>query len=229
MPQMNTTILMDDRERSPAIHDSLAAMPNVTIKIRRLAAGDFQVDRRLLVERKTLDDFAVSVVDGRFFRQMEQLSVSALKGVLILEGRSRDLTRAGVRREALQGAMVFASIVLGIPILRALDAAETARLIVYAARQINLAGKGAVRRTGRRPKGKRRRQLYLLQGLPGIGPVRAEHLLDHFGSVRKVLTASPDELAAVSGIGGDIARRIGWAVGESVLPYGIDSELIADI
>jgi ERCC4-type nuclease len=125
--------------------------------------------------------------------------------------------------------MVFASIILGIPILRSIDAVETARLIVYAARQINQSDTGMINRSGRRPKGKRKQQLYLLQGLPGIGPVRARHLLDHFGSVRKVLTASPAELAAVSGIGNDIARRIGWAVGESVLPYGIDSDLIADL
>jgi ERCC4-type nuclease len=229
MTSIPINILIDDRERAPVIHESLAAMDGVTVNIRRLAEGDFQVDRRLLIERKTLNDFAVSVIDGRFFRQMEQLAGSSMQGVLILEGSSRDLNHTGVRREALQGAMVYAGIILGIPILRSLDPAETARLIVYAARQVNLADTGAVKRAGRRPKGKRKRQLYLLQGLPGIGPVRAKRLLNHFGSVRNVLTATPDELAAVSGIGGDIARRIGWTVEESVLPFGDDCEAILDI
>ncbi len=229
MTNIPINIRIDDRERAPVIRETLAAMDDVTVEIRRLVIGDFQVARRLLVERKTLDDFAVSVIDGRFFRQMEQLAGSSMQGVLILEGGSRDLNHTGVRREALQGAMIYTGIILRVPILRSLGPAETARLIIYAARQVTLSDTGAVKRAGRRPKGKRKRQLYLLQGLPGIGPVRARRLLDHFGSVRNVFTAPPDELTAVSGIGGDMARRIGWAVGESVLPFGDDCEALLDI
>jgi len=32
--------------------------------------GDYQVEKRLIVERKTLKDFAVSIIDGRLFKQM---------------------------------------------------------------------------------------------------------------------------------------------------------------
>ena len=214
------TIVMDDRERSPAIHDTLAAMPDVVVLVRRLPLGDFRVGDQLIVERKTLRDFGVSVVDGRFFGQMENLAASSRKGVLILEGGSRDLQKCGVRREALQGALIYATLILGIGVLRAMEPAETARLMVYAARQMALADAGAIKRGGRRPRGKRKRQLFLLQGLPGVGPARAARLLDHFGSVRNALTADPEALTEVAGIGDDLARRIHMSVSESVAAYG---------
>ena len=43
--------------------------------------------------------------------------------------------------------------------------------------------------------------MFLLQGLPGIGPERARRLLTHFGSVEKVVTADAKSLAEIDGIG----------------------------
>jgi Fanconi anemia group M protein len=50
--------------------------------------------------------------------------------------------------------------------------------------------------------------LFILQGLPGIGPARADRLLDTFGTVETVFTARAEELAEVSGIGEKTAERI---------------------
>jgi ERCC4-type nuclease len=55
--------------------------------------------------------------------------------------------------------------------------------------------------------------LFLLQGLPRVGPERAARLLDRFGSVQAVATASAADLATVDGIGDSIAARIRWALG----------------
>ncbi|MBC2709755.1 MAG: nuclease [Desulfosarcina sp.] len=176
-------------------------MEDVSLDIRRLPVGDYQADDRLLFERKTLGDFAISVIDGNFFRQMTKLAIAPLKGVLILEGSSRDLQRIGVRREALQGALIATSMTLGIPVLRSMEPGETARLMVYAARQIKLAAAGGLHRSGYRPKGKRKRQLYILQGLPGVGPKRAARLLDRFGSIQDIINASLEKLTSVNGIG----------------------------
>ena len=54
----------------------------------------------------------------------------------------------------------------------------------------------------------------MLQGLPGVGPGRAQLLLDHFGSVEAILTAATEELAAVHGIGKRTAHGIRWLVTE---------------
>jgi ERCC4-type nuclease len=124
-----------------------------------------------------------------------------------------------MRREALQGAMVSLSLIFHPPVLRALDAGETARLMIYAATQIHRHEWNAGATYGRKPKRKRRVQLRILQGLPGIGPGRAEELLQSFGSVEAVMTASRERLEDVAGIGAKTATAIRDILQEASIPY----------
>ena len=48
----------------------------------------------------------------------------------------------------------------------------------------------------------------ILDGLPGVGPARKRALLTHFGSPDAVLEASREELEAVPGIPGKLAREL---------------------
>ncbi len=212
-------ITADDREHKSAVIKSLMGIENVEVCIRRLPIGDYQVDNRVIVERKTLKDFAISIVDGRLFKQMIRLANSTFTGVLILEGTVSDTVEIGVTREAMQGALITDSLILGISVLRSKDPLETARLIVYIGRQIESMAGGGVHRYGYRPKDKRKRQLFILQGLPGVGPERAGRVLDSFGSVEAAISASSSELQSVDGIGKSIADKIKWAVGEEMKPY----------
>ncbi len=214
------TIVADDRERVGEVPAVLATMPDVTLTIRRLSVGDYRINDYLRVERKTLLDFATSIVDGRLFKQMIRLAGTSLKGILVLEGVGSDMQRIGVQRQALQGALITVSLILGIPVLRSMHAEETARLIVYAARQMDLATTEGIGRPGYRPKTKRKRQLFILQGLPGVGAKRALDLLDRFGSVLGVISASASELAEVQGVGPGTAAGIKDAVAESIVGYG---------
>jgi ERCC4-type nuclease len=212
-------ITADDREHKSEVIKSLMGIENVEVRIRRLSMGDYQVDNRVIVERKTLKDFAVSIIDGRLFKQMIRLANSKSEGVLILEGTVSDTVEIGVAREAMQGALITVSLILGIPVLRSKNPFETAKLIVYIGRQIESIAVGGVHRHGYRPKNKRKRQLFLLQGLPAVGPERAGRLLDRFGSVEAAISASSSELQIVDGIGKSIADKIKWAVRERVSPY----------
>jgi ERCC4-type nuclease len=124
----------------------------------------------------------------------------------------------------MQGALISISLLLEVPVLRSKDPAESAHLIVYASRQIKSRGRGVFQRRGYRPKGKRKQQLFILQGLPGIGSERAIRLLNAFGSVEAVVTATNEELQSVEGIGESIAGRIKWAVREEIQSYGVLDE-----
>ena len=209
---------------------ALARMDAVELVIERLPLGDYAWDGRLLFERKTLRDLAASLKDGRLLRQACQLAASPMRSVLILEGTAGDLAGSSMRREAIQGALVSITVLLGIPLLRARDAEESARLMRYAARQLRTLGHASQREAlprplpTRRPKGKRKTQLHILQGLPGIGPKRARRLLERFGSIEAALTAGTKELAAVSGIGKATAETIRWAVSEQPLPYTLPDD-----
>ncbi|MEN8690962.1 MAG: ERCC4 domain-containing protein, partial [Desulfobacterales bacterium] len=98
-------IIADDREPKNVVIASLLQIEDVDVTIRRLSMGDYQVDNRLIVERKTLKDFAISIIDGRLFKQMIYLTNSKSEGVLILEGTVSDMVEIGMTREAMQGAL----------------------------------------------------------------------------------------------------------------------------
>lgn len=212
-------MVADDRENAGGVIVELRGMDDVALEVRRLPVADFIVEDRFAVERKTLADFAQSVVDARLFRQTAALARGTRRGVLILEGTAADANAVGVSRESLQGALITVGVFFGLAVLRARDAAETARLLVYLARQAQRFARGAFKRPGGRPKGKRARQLFVLQGLPGVGPGRAARLLERFGSVQAVAAADAVELAAIDGIGETTAARIRWALEESPADY----------
>lgn len=221
MPDASLHVVADDREEGSGVIGTLAAMDDVAVTVDRLSLGDYLVDGRLCVERKTLPDLAVSVADGRLFRQASRLANAKKQAVVLLEGTGRDLADSDMRREALQGALITLTLRLGLPLLRAKMPEETARLLRYAARQMRRDQVGAIPRSsgGRRPTEKQKTQLYVLQGLPNVGPTRAQRLLKAFGSVEEVMTASVDDLTAVEGIGEKTARSVRWAVEEAPVRY----------
>jgi ERCC4-type nuclease len=208
------SILVDDREARSGTIEFFRGFGGVSIEVQRLELGDYKVDGQLLVERKTLKDLTESIKDGRLFRQAYHLMESPLRSFIILEGTNIDLNASGMRREAIQGALITLSVYLGIPLLRARDAQESVRLMLYAARQGRAFATGAYPRHGKRPRGKRRTQLHILQGLPSVGPERARRLLETFETVEGVLTASEEALSSVDGIGPNTAQSICWAVRE---------------
>lgn len=101
MKKDSVNVKVDERERSGAVFRALAAMEGVAVQTGRLPLGDYRVEDALLFERKTLNDFAISLIDGRLFRQMARLAASPLPGVLILEGP------VPISRRQVCGAMRF--------------------------------------------------------------------------------------------------------------------------
>ena len=53
-----------------------------------------------------------------------------------------------------------------------------------------------------------------LEKIPGLGPTRIKELLRHFGSVRRLRAAEPDEIAEVKGIGPALASTVHRALRE---------------
>jgi signal transduction histidine kinase len=78
---------------------------------------------------------------------------------------------------------------------------QSARMLRLLADQVRGPHERVVRRFDRKPKCLASRRLFLLQGLPGVGPALARRLLWHFGSVERILTVDAATLAEVRGIG----------------------------
>lgn len=207
-----TVVVVDHREARSGVVEALQQMRGVEVRVEQLKLGDYLVNNACLFERKTLPDFAESIKDGRLFAQAKRLASWPARVAIIVEGTSRDLDASAMRREAMQGALISLTLIYELPVLRSREPAETARLLVYAADQLQRHANGALPRHGKRPRAKRRIQLRLLQGLPGIGPARAAGLLERFECVEGVLTASAESLQTVDGIGPKIAASIRWVL-----------------
>jgi excinuclease ABC subunit C len=59
----------------------------------------------------------------------------------------------------------------------------------------------------------------LLDGVPGLGEVRRQGLRRHFGSLKKLRQASPEQIAALPGFGPKLAQAVAQAVAER--PAGV--------
>lgn len=212
-------IEVDDRESAGAVLPVLRECADFHVAVMRLLLGDYRVAGRFLFERKTLTDLVAAIKDGRLFRQASRLSATTLQPAIILEGTSRELASSGMRWEAVQGALVTVALFCGVPLLRTRTPEETVRTMLFAARQGRTFASGALPRRGRRPRGKRARQLYILQGFPGIGPERAHQLLAYFGSVEAITRAGAEDLCSVPGIGERIAGVLRWSVEEPRCNY----------
>jgi len=207
-------IVADNRERASGIVDQLKGIPDIDLRIEHLRVGDFVVSGQIVFERKRADDFAASLIDGRLFSQATRLVKQPLRSACILEGKTEDWTRLGVRREALQGALITLTLIFDLPVFRSIDPSETARLLVYAGRQFSRLHRAEPAYTHVvKAKRMKTRRLRLLQSLPGVGPDRARNLLEHFGGVRPCLLATIEELIDVPGIGQKTAKAIQEVVG----------------
>lgn len=214
-------IVVDDRERRASVLEELDRSGVFDIHIERLDLGDYLVDGRFLFERKTLADLVASMLQGGLFKQALRLTEARHCAAIILEGAAGESRGGHVRWEAIQGALITVTLFCGVPLLRTRTAAETVRTMRFVARQGRTFATGVLPRRGRRPRGKRARQLYILQGLTGVGPEKARRLLSHFASVAAVMQADQGELRAVPGVGRQLALALRGAVNEPRGDYGL--------
>ncbi len=207
--QFAEQIAVDDRERASRVPEALRRKTGATVTVRRLQLGDYVVDNSLIVERKTLSDFTLSVRDGRLFDQVSRLTRQRdLRTCLILEGTPRQYPRLAISRPAFQGALVTVTLVFGLPVLRSAGPDETADLILYAAHQLQRRETRPPRRRYRGVGALRRTQLLLLQSIPEVGPLKAQLLLDAYSSPADVAGATLEQIAAIDGIGLKTAEKV---------------------
>ncbi len=76
-----------------------------------------------------------------------------------------------------------------LPVLHSTDPGESCRLLQFLANQGSESRERVLPRYDRKPKRLATRRLFVLQGLPGIGPELARRLLSALGSVARVMTA----------------------------------------
>lgn len=200
-------IRVDVSERNAALLDLARGCGDFEICMERLAVGDYLIDGGIVIERKTYADFATSLADGRLFPQAAALARSPYRPIVLLEGPTPAQMPA-VHVHALKGAMLSLAVMWRLPVIHARNPEDSLRILRLLAGQLSRTNPEVLKRYDRKPKRLASRKLYMLQGLPGVGPALANRLFIHFGSVERVMTADEGMLAQVRGIGPRKAQRI---------------------
>jgi ERCC4-type nuclease len=216
-------IIMDHREMNEILKQTLRSNPSVNLEISTLKTGDFLLNDLLLVERKTFHDMVASIKDGRIFQQACRLTSASEHHLIILEGTTQDTKSIRMKREAIQGAMICLSLKFRIPILRSISPEETGKLMIRAYQQL-ADGENHKRHLPPRPASFKRntkfkQQMFILQGLPGVGPAKAKMLLDKFGTLKAIFSACVSDLKETDGVGKYTAEQIFAVLHEEIQPY----------
>lgn len=203
----NITILVDHREYRSSVVKNLVAR-GVNVEPKQLDTGDYILSSRIGVERKNVDDFLQSLIDGNLFRQISRLREAYSRPILVLEGENL-FTKRNISHNAIFGSLASISVDYGISIMSTKNAMETADLLgVIAKREQKENKRIAAVRGEKHQMSLQERQQFLIEGLPNVSAVIAKRLLNHFGSIRAIINASEKELQEVDGVGKTIASEI---------------------
>ncbi len=198
---------MSPRGGFEATSKGLFANCGASVKIAKLSYGDYIINDKITIERKTADDFLLSIIDGRLFNQLSNLKKFCSRPILLIEGNPYK-TRHNFDRNAIKGTLVSTQVIWYVPVIFSRTKEDSRDILLMISRQVGTCIDVAPLRGGYRPKRLRSKQLYILQSLPKVGPKLAKRLLKHFKSVSKVMSASVQDLSKIDGIGKISAEKI---------------------
>ncbi|AAB91244.1 MULTISPECIES: ERCC4 domain-containing protein [Archaeoglobus] len=202
-------IFVDSREPERIV-EKLKSL-GLDVYVKRLEVGDYLIKHSIYevpVERKDVNDFISSIIDGRLFRQCHLLSSRYPLSILAVIGDIDEaVEERGISRSAVIGAMVSMAIKNA--------QGQVVPLVFKNEDDFCLALKSIDSRVSQgdlkilpRLKSHENPKIAMLTAIPGIGEKKAEKLLDYFGSIQRIANASIAELKRVDGIGEKKAREI---------------------
>jgi Fanconi anemia group M protein len=163
-----------------------------------------------LIERKRWQEVVgrMTEQDRNLFYQVSKLCTAAgelgLEPALLLEGEI-----GGAVAHSSVPADAVAKYLAGLPVMGVTVVPSTGRACSAAIlARLEDGEPPDVRRVRGTPGDESHRERFVIEGFPGVGPATAEDLLDHFGSVRAVVSATADELQEVGGVGPATAESI---------------------
>jgi len=200
-------ITVDDRETSSRVAERLHEL-GASITLERLEFGDYAIGDRILVERKTVQDFMNTLVERDLFGQIRAMADAVPRPVLIIEGEDDLYSVRNIHPNAIRGTLAAITVDMGVALIRTRDADDTAEtLYVLAQREGSERGERKVH-PKKSYRSVREEQEYALAAFPNVGMKSARLLLEHFGSLKAIVDAEPEELSSVHGIGEKTARAI---------------------
>ncbi len=203
IPSDRPFLIADTREIGKGAVEKIS---RVDVQTHQLEVADYLLSPRVAVERKTADDFASSLIDGRLMNQALELSRNFSHPLFVVEG---DIyTARNIHPNAINGALAAITIDFGIPILFTQSPEETAHLLeIISIRESKSHGPPDIK-ASKRAVTTKEFQERLVAMLPSVNVVLARRLLSRFKTLEQLFSASEEELVEVEGIGEKKAEEI---------------------
>jgi len=203
-------IVIDQRELDSSIARDLSTREGIETRLETLAVGDYVCSDRVVVERKTVEDFLDTLTGGdrSLFEQVGDAARHYARPVVIVEGEGL-YGRRNVHPKAIGGALASLAVDFGASVLQTADEDETADLLsVLATREQETERREVSVHGEKQSKTLAEQQEYVVASVAEVGPVTARSLLSELGSVEAVMTADEEELREAEGVGEVTAERI---------------------
>ena len=228
------TIVADCNPGEDIVVSALRSHGFFLVQRKRLPVGDYQVSYGdsavVLIERKTLDDWRSSMIDGRLESQRARADAlykeSGVKLVYLLEGGVPNWSSEyvyGVQNRALAASVLMTSLRDGYHVVATQTLASTAAAIAHVAAQLVSGGLtpkpasvAAAGILGKRPRDIRATLPPLvapLAAITGVSLETAELLASKYASASELIAARVDEVADTTLKSG---RRVGHVVAKRV-------------
>lgn len=199
-------IIIDSRESRSGIAQ-LLRKEGVEVESAELEVGDFLLAEGVGIERKTAIDLIASILDRRIFSQAALMKATFARPYVMVEG-DPFTTRSQIEPAALIGALSWLSVIEGIQVISTKNEQHSAQMMATMHRHATDGLGYAIALRGAKPKDRRTQAAYLVEGLPGVGPIAAGKLLAAMGSPGAIFSASESMLREVHGVGGKTAAVI---------------------
>jgi len=158
------------------------------------------LSERLAIERRTGSSFLRGIMEKTLFTSAIYLREHFDIPILIVEGEV-NYEYSMFDSQAVRGALSSMMLLYGVNVLSTPNVEETVALIAMMTRQEQI----GIREISLIPKRKAAdlpdMQRRIIEMLPGCGMVMARDLLQYFGSVKRILSATEEEFLTVRGIG----------------------------
>jgi len=194
-------IAVDDRELKSGICDELAKL-NIEFEVRRLKIGDYVINSKIYIERKTVPDFIESLHDNRLFNQVHNLRKDSKRAIIIIEGTKLP------GKSSVKGALCSLASRWYIPVLRSADLKGTAWILNHLHSYEKYEHEPYCAYDFRTKRGVASMEEKMLMQMRSVGPDTARLLLKSFGSINKIINASDDELLKVEKVGKVVLAQI---------------------
>jgi Fanconi anemia group M protein len=203
-------VVIDQRELDANIARDLSMREGIETRLETLAVGDYVLSDRVVVERKTVEDFLETLTGGdrSMFEQVGDGARNYSRPVVVVEGEGL-YDRRNLHPNAIHGALASLAVDFGASVMRTADEDETADLLAVLAGREQEDGDRPVSVHGeKQSRTLPEQQEYVVAAIAEVGPVTARSLLTELGSVEAVMTADQEMLMTADGVGEVTAERI---------------------